>query len=118
MTKEYLNKIVSHYDDTLDYPDLIEMVKYKVFDMDSGIDILDTILENYGENPCYNNPYIMTPDKYINGWSEMADKNEYKQCVKFSLRCAYSKLIPRLKNKNVLSDTYMDTFLQAMVVLL
>ncbi len=110
MTRAFLKQVVSLYYDQLDYQDFIELLKYKVFDMDSGVDISEVELKSYGENLRHNDPYIMTPDKYITGWSEMAAKNEYKQCVNLNLRCAFSKLLPRLKNKNVLSDDNMNEF--------
>jgi hypothetical protein len=110
MTKEYLTAVISHYYDQLDYPDFIELLKYKVINTNSDIDISEIELKKYGENKRYNNPYIQQPDNYIEGWNKTAADNEYQQCVKFSLRSAYNQLLPRLKNKQVLSDSYMDSF--------
>ena len=46
----------------------------------------------------------------IINWNKEAETLEFKQCVKFNLRCGFGKLINKLKSKSVFTDEYLDTF--------
>jgi len=108
--REFIKEKVQKYYDRLDYPDFIELLQHKVIKTTADVDISSIYLYNYGDNSKYNNIYIRPPDEYIIGWNKEAEKLEYKQCVKFNLRCGFGKFIDKLKNKDVFTDKYLDTF--------
>jgi len=107
---KYIYSKVEDYYNSRDYPDLIRLLQHKVIKTNTDIDINTIDLYNYGDNSKYNNIYIRPPDEYIIGWNKEAETLEYKQCVKFNLRCGFGKFIDKLKNKDVLTDKYLDTF--------
>ena len=88
----YKKKIMNYYD-RLDYPDFRELLQHKVIKTTADVDISTIHLYNYGSNPRYNNIYIRSPDEYIINWNKEAETLEFKQCLKFNLRCGFGKLI-------------------------
>ena len=111
-TRDFIKVVVQNYYDRLDYPDFLHLLQYKVIKTSVDIDISTIYLYNYGGNSKYNNIYIRPPDEYIIGWNKQAETLEYKQCVKFNLRCGFGKFIDQLKNKDVFTDKYLNTFFE------